>query len=770
MPILSELAKTTEGKVKTPPSPPSQAHLSGPVGTLIEDFLGYLQVERNASPLTIRDYRHYLRRFLNWLAKEAGLGVKIEALDLQRVRKYRLYLAQYEDSKGGTLSRVTQAYYVIALRAFLKWLIKNDYKVLSPEKIELPKGESRSLKILDREQLERLLAQPGVSTPDGLRDKAILELLFSTGLRVSELVSLNRDTVNLERREFGVIGKGRKVRVVFLSDRAVEWLERYLVTRKDEWTPLFTNYRGLGGAAKNGDATKEMKAFDVGESEKHRLTARSIQRIVEKYVKKAHLPIKITPHGLRHCLHPETRIFCEDRLITAENLYKGAGTNVRSVDFSDGYKLITSRLIGKEKHFADKLVSVWADGYEIVSTPEHRVFSISASGLIEKQLGQLRFGDWICAPKRVQAIGKKSLGPEMWRLIGYILGDGVVSLRRRAVILFDKDKTILEYYKKLVKKLLGIEGQIVQSKSSNGYQLPVYSLKFVKFLMNIGLRDKSPKKRVPGLLWSGSKKEIGGFLAGFYDAEGNSRGNPKLFSSSKELLKDAQAFLLMLGIDSHLYKRVRQVTLPGGKRLENSTIYSLQILHLPDQGLFYKSVRTLKSFSFQRGFQGEKVPAGVFLAEIVKETDKKKIFWSDELAKIYNIRSRKRYLSKIVPTRDTLVKMLDVLNRFRFSSKTSRLLQKICDSELKWLRVRKKEIIAYSGPVYDFTVEKTENLITDGILSHNSFATDLLSAGADLRSVQEMLGHKNVSTTQIYTHVTNKQLREVHQQFHSGNK
>lgn len=299
--------------------------LTGPIGDLAEDFLGYLQVERNSSPLTIRDYRLYLKRFLAWVDKEYGPGTRIEDVDKTKVRRYRLYLAQYADKKGGTLARVTQAYYVIALRALLKWLIKNDHKVLSPEKIELPKGESRTIKTLDSEQLGRLMGQPEISTPGGLRDKAILELLFSTGLRVSELVSLDREAVNLDRREFGVIGKGRKARVVFLSDRAIEWVGQYLATRKDQWPALFINYRGIKGSVE-----REIKLYDPEEGRRRRLTTRSVQRVLEKYVKKAHLPIKITPHGLRHS-------FATDLL--------SHGADLRSVQEMLGHKNISTTQI-----------------------------------------------------------------------------------------------------------------------------------------------------------------------------------------------------------------------------------------------------------------------------------------------------------------------------------------------------------------------------------------------------------------------------------------
>jgi site-specific recombinase XerD len=274
-----------------------------------------LEIEKNCSPLTIRDYRHYLRRFLNWLSpNQASLSPK--NIDLEAIKKYRLYLSRYADDAGRTLSRSTQGYHVIALRSFLRWLIKNDYQTLAPEKIDLPKSESRSLKFLDASQMERLLNQPEISKPQGLRDKAILETLFSTGLRVSELTKLDRDKINLERREFGVIGKGGRSRIVFLSARAADWIKRYLVERDDSWPPLFVRLAGATDPTVAG--------------EKMRLTDRSVQRIVEKYVKKARLPVKITPHGLRHT-------FATDLLM--------AGADIRSVQEMLGHKNIQTTQI-----------------------------------------------------------------------------------------------------------------------------------------------------------------------------------------------------------------------------------------------------------------------------------------------------------------------------------------------------------------------------------------------------------------------------------------
>lgn len=282
---------------------------------LIDDFLEYLEIEKNCSPLTIRDYRHYLTRFLKWYSPTlSSKGVK--NIDLETVRKYRVFLSHLAYGKGEILSKATQSYHVIALRAFLRWLIKNDYETLSPEKIELPKIESRSLKFLDAEQLERLMAQPDVAKIRGLRDKAIMEVLFSTGLRVSELVKLDKETINLERREFGVIGKGGRARVVFLSQRACLWLKKYLDKRKDSYKPLFIRFI--------------RKDDPILPDEKRRLTVRSVQRIVEKYAKKAKLPIRITPHGLRHS-------FATDLLM--------AGADIRSVQEMLGHKNISTTQI-----------------------------------------------------------------------------------------------------------------------------------------------------------------------------------------------------------------------------------------------------------------------------------------------------------------------------------------------------------------------------------------------------------------------------------------
>jgi len=232
------------------------------------------------------------------------------------VRGYRVYLSNLPDGKGGTLSRRTQGYHAIALRSFLKWLIKNDYAVMAPDKIDLPKVPEREIKFLVGDQINRLLNAPTMSTIQGKRDKAILEVLFSTGLRVSEIVGLNRDKIDLSRREFGVVGKGGRARVVFLSTRASEWLKKYLDSRNDHFKPLFIRHKG--------------KIEPTTPDEKMRLTPRSIQRMIKKYVRKIKLEVDATTHSLRHA-------FATDLLM--------AGADIRSVQEMLGHKNISTTQI-----------------------------------------------------------------------------------------------------------------------------------------------------------------------------------------------------------------------------------------------------------------------------------------------------------------------------------------------------------------------------------------------------------------------------------------
>lgn len=255
----------------------------------IDEFLEYCELDKNLSPKTIRMYSYYLRFFEDWTHEFFKKDtVDLSTISEQTIRSFRLFLARsYKNPHKGSIKRQTQNYFLVALRSLLRYLVKNNHAVVPPEMIELGKQADRTIKFLEPQQLQDLFNAVSTQNELGMRDKAILEVLFSTGLRVSELVGLNRDQVNLKSGEFGVIGKGGKARVVFLSDRAKETLKKYLDKRSDPYRPLFIRYSGP-------KSSKELT------EEKRRLSVRSVQRMIEKYRKKANILFPIGPHVLRH--------------------------------------------------------------------------------------------------------------------------------------------------------------------------------------------------------------------------------------------------------------------------------------------------------------------------------------------------------------------------------------------------------------------------------------------------------------------------------------
>ncbi|MEO8066027.1 MAG: site-specific tyrosine recombinase/integron integrase [Candidatus Doudnabacteria bacterium] len=256
-------------------------------------FLEYLEVERNRSKLTLRNYDHYLKRFVDFCA--AGGVTDPADVDLELVRSYRLFLNRL-GAKESQLKIITQNYHLIALRSFLKYLARRDVKSLAAEKIELPKTPARTVEFLDIEDVERLIKATDEEKDrlTKLRDRAILEMLFSTGLRISELVALKRDNLNLKRGEFAVRGKGDKMRLVFLSQGAIAQLQKYLDARKDNSKALFIRHDAKESVEKQMQSMSESASWRTG------LTPRSIQRIIKKYAKLAGIMKKITPHTLRH--------------------------------------------------------------------------------------------------------------------------------------------------------------------------------------------------------------------------------------------------------------------------------------------------------------------------------------------------------------------------------------------------------------------------------------------------------------------------------------
>ena len=288
------------------------------IKTLKIQYLEHLEIEKNRSPKTMENYGRYLDRFLQFAKISSPAGITEDL-----IRQYRLYLNRLKDTKGNSLKKVTQNYHIIALRNFLKYLAKRDIKSVPAEKVELGKQEDREVTFLEADELERLLKSPEGDNLDVLRDRAVLSALFSTGMRVSELCSLDRNKIDTTRGELSIRGKGSKIRVVFLSDEAKEDINKYLGKRSDVDEALFIRIP---------------KSKTFSKDSNLRLTPRSIQRIVEKYATKAGIVGKnVSPHTLRHSY--------------ATDLLRN-GADIRSVQSLLGHSSVTTTQI--YTHVTDK--------------------------------------------------------------------------------------------------------------------------------------------------------------------------------------------------------------------------------------------------------------------------------------------------------------------------------------------------------------------------------------------------------------------------------
>lgn len=287
---------------------------------LKREFLEHCEIEKGQSALTIDNYGRYLERFLDFLVKELSKEeikttlLTPELIDQEIVRKYRLYVNRLKDQNGRELKSSTENYHMLALRAFLRYLAWRGIRSLSPEKVPIAKQGDREISFLEADEVKSIIGKPDTRKLSGLRDKAILELLFSTGLRVSELVSLNTDDINFERGEISVLGKGKKIRVVFLSPEALEIVDQYLKNRGFK-KPI------------PGSLNQSIEDPLFLSRKEDRLTVRSIERIVAKYAAMAGITKKVSPHTLRHS-------FATDLLI--------AGADIRSVQSMLGHSSITT--------------------------------------------------------------------------------------------------------------------------------------------------------------------------------------------------------------------------------------------------------------------------------------------------------------------------------------------------------------------------------------------------------------------------------------------
>lgn len=311
------------------------------------DFLEYCELEKGLSHRTAEKYHYRLMRFYDWLVKEkAVVAPKVSDITENNIKNFRLHLNRYESAQTKTnLAASTQQHYLVALRAFLKYLkYKKSFSPVSAEDILLPKPQGKTVTFLSPEQLGDLFSQPDTREVAGLRDRAMLELFFSTGLRVQELVNLNRDSIPEKGSQFTILGKGNRYRVVFLSESARDWIELYVSRRLDPWIPLFINARGIKGhflvegEGKSGPRRSKGSRSDVNnsdalddpEGERFRLTVRSVQRMIKKYARKAGLSVEVTPHVMRHS-------FATDLLMQ--------GADLRSVQELLGHKNVATTQI-----------------------------------------------------------------------------------------------------------------------------------------------------------------------------------------------------------------------------------------------------------------------------------------------------------------------------------------------------------------------------------------------------------------------------------------
>lgn len=293
---------------------------------LKREFLEYCELDKGRSSLTTQNYDRYIDRFLDFLSgqipnkpnpeKKYVKNKNIFPADVTQevVRRYRLYVNRLKDQEGHDLKSITQNYHIIALRAFLRYLAWRGIETLSAEKVPVAKQGDREINFLESAEINNILAMTNTETISGLRDRAMMEVLFSTGMRVSELVNLDTDDINFERGEIAVLGKGKKIRVVFLSKEALSWIDQYIKNRgfkRPEHTPGGAVFDDPLFLSKKGD----------------RITVRSVERIVKKYAELAGITKSVSPHTLRHS-------FATDLLI--------AGADIRSVQSMLGHSSITT--------------------------------------------------------------------------------------------------------------------------------------------------------------------------------------------------------------------------------------------------------------------------------------------------------------------------------------------------------------------------------------------------------------------------------------------
>jgi len=680
---------------------------------LIMEQLKKLETElklRGFSDRTVSSYLFWNEKFL----ESAG-----KAPDQVSEEDVKNYIAKKMSEKLSPKS-------VILIRAALKFFYD---EVLKKGIVNLksPKISRKLPVVLTRDETKRL-----IDSVENKKHQLIVKLLYSSGLRLSELTNLKVGDIELNENIGWVrSGKGGKDRMFIISIKLVSDLKDF-VKGKKEFDFIFSGREG-------------------------KMSDRNVQKIVSAAASRAGIEKPVHVHTLRHCLCKNTKIFTEQGITTAEKI------NPHSL-MAFNFKDMCIEKVGnvlKTSHMADRVLEIHADGYQIRCTPEHRLFTITENGIEAIEAGRIKVGNFVAGVKEIKISGTKKYDTGFWRFMGYALGDGFINERRRGLFIFEKNLDLLNFYSNLCQALFGKMPIVRKNKNSNSYSLSLYSKKHLQMFKEFGLGIKSKMRQIPADLFYSTEDEIREFIAGYYDAEGNT-GSIRLFSSSKEMLIGIQMLLLRLGIDSHLLERNRIVRLPQGGMFK-SLIYVLHVLHRPDQLKFMELVNTKKKLKCERRFVGEKIPVQPLIRKIRARHVTKKDRWHGYIEKFAReIGARTTRYEKLAPTRETLSKLIELFREIGENGKDLGILEKLqCDKNLKWLRVKKTIQSVGEDMVYDFSVPKLENLITNGIISHNSFATHLLESGENIRKIQELLGHSNLSTTQIYTHVSTEELKKV---------
>jgi site-specific recombinase XerD len=690
-------------------------NISSTVLTIIDPI--YLMkkeaLRRSYSLQTIKTYSECVKNFFKFCRKEPRKITKRDIKD---------YIDRLVDKKcsGSTIN--------VNLNA-LKFLMQEILNKKVMIKIRYSKRPKSLPVVLSKEEVNRLIEV--IKNP---KHKLMIKLLYSAGLRVSELVNLKVGDLEIDK-SFGWVrqGKGRKDRLFIIAQ-----------TIKDE---LKEHIRGL-----------DINSYVFIGRNGH-ITARTIQEIIKKARKKAKISKNAHPHTLRHCLHPETRVINNGKILSAEKAMKGS---IASFNFKN-MKSINGRIIAKETHRSSNLISLWADGYEICCSDKHKFFALNQTGIIEIEANKLKEGDYIAGIKKINIIPEETKTKNFWRFAGYALGDAAFSKRRRGIIICDKEKSIINFYSRIVKTEFNKQVKISKCSDRESYQLALYSVSILSRMEELNLNRPSRLRRVPLELMNNSEENVCQFIAGLYDAEGNN-GAIKFFSASKDMLKDVQMLLLRIGIDSHLNQRDRKVKLPS-KKIIDHTLFVLNILHKPDQEKFIKYIPTLKkNLKSIPDYHGEKIPAQKLIKKIYKKYITNRNRWEGFISAGFNklgIKHMSRYCNNISPVKETLGKIIAVFDKIDNSQELD-LLKKIYKSKnLKWLKIKKIKSMKFKENLIDFTVIPTHCLITDGIISHNSFATHLIENGYGVSSVQSLLGHASSQTTMVYVHMASPEMINV---------